>query len=264
MEIFRQWGVERCDRERGLPTSADVSSSGRDRIAGREIGRVASPSRTSASRPARKHASAPRTTVEPEILRRHAEALAPACTVRILDRISSASRRTTTASPRVRARSKTGETPSAGAQYLIAADGARSPRRQALGITCTASRARWRCCERVLDAPTCRTLRSQDRPAAIYLDPAGGIARDAQHQRRDRWLIIIQIGRSKDDRSLRTRRSADRRSCARCRRAGPRRDRSSAARSGGMSRQVAERSASAASSLSVTPLTACRPRAASA
>ncbi|MGZ8203226.1 MAG: FAD-dependent monooxygenase, partial [Burkholderiales bacterium] len=132
MEIFRQCGVEDDVRAAGLPIERTKFLIWAESLAGREIERrVEKRSHPDGDLPSpAKHCLCAQDDLEP-VLRRHAEALAPgtlAFSTALIGFEQDASGVTATV------RDPRGET-QVRAQYLIAADGARSAVRKALGVT---------------------------------------------------------------------------------------------------------------------------------
>jgi putative polyketide hydroxylase len=131
MEIFRQCGVEDAVRAAGLPIERTRFLIWAESLAGREIERrVEKRSHPDGDLPsAAKHCLCAQDDLEP-VLRRHAEALAPG-TLAFATELIRFEQDATGVTATIR--DAVGET-QVRAQYLIAADGARSPVRQALEI----------------------------------------------------------------------------------------------------------------------------------
>ncbi len=164
MEIFRQCGVEDAVRAAGLPIERTKFLIWAESLAGREIERrVEKRSHPDGDLPsAAKHCLCAQDDLEP-VLRRHAEALAPgtlAFATELIRFEQDESGVTATV------RDAGGET-EVRAQYLIAADGARSPVRRALGVPMHGVPELYRSVNLLLNADL--TPWVKDRPAAIYL-----------------------------------------------------------------------------------------------
>src|SRR5688572_2833313 len=164
MEIFRQCGVEDAVRAAGLPIERTRFLIWAESLAGREIERrVEKRSHPDGELPsAAKHCLCAQDDLEP-VLRRHAEALAPgtlAFATELTHFEQDAEGVTATL------RGANGET-QVRARYLIAADGARSPVRRALGIAMHGVPQIYRSVNVLMNVDL--TPWVKDRPAAIYL-----------------------------------------------------------------------------------------------
>src|SRR5688572_92654 len=164
MEIFRQCGVEDAVRAAGLPIERTKFLIWAESLAGREIERrVEKRSHPDGELPsAAKHCLCAQDDLEP-VLRRHAEALAPgtlAFATELTHFEQDAEGVTATL------RGANGET-QVRAQYLIAADGARSPVRRALGVAMHGVSQIYRSVNVLMNVDLTKWVK--DRPAAIYL-----------------------------------------------------------------------------------------------
>jgi len=164
MEIFRQCGVEDDIRSAGLPVERTRFLIWAESLAGREIERrVEKRSHPDGQLPsAAKHCLCAQDDLEP-VLRRHADALAPgtlAFATELIRFEQDAKGVTATI------RDALGEQ-QLRAQYLIAADGARSPVRRALGVSMHGVPELYRSVNVLMNADL--TPWVKDRPAAIYL-----------------------------------------------------------------------------------------------
>ncbi len=164
MEIFRQCGVEDAVRAAGLPIERTKFLIWVESLTGREIERrVEKRSHPDGELPsAAKHCLCAQDDLEP-VLRRYAEAAAPgtlAFGTELIRFEQDASGVTATV------RDARGET-QIRAQYLIAADGARSPVRRALGVAMHGVSQLYRSVNVLMNADL--TPWVKDRPAAIYL-----------------------------------------------------------------------------------------------
>ena len=164
MEIFRQCGVEDDVRAAGLPLERTGFMIWAESLAGREIERRVE-RRSHADGPelsAARHCLCAQDDLEP-VLRRHAETLAPGTLAFGTELIRceqdedgvTATIRGAGGEERIRA------------QYLIAADGARSPVRHALGVGMQGVHQLYRSVNVLFHADL--TPWVKDRPAAIYL-----------------------------------------------------------------------------------------------
>ncbi|MPZ43157.1 MAG: hypothetical protein GEV05_07135 [Betaproteobacteria bacterium] len=164
MEIFRQCGVEDAVRAAGLPIERTRFLIWAESLAGREIERrIEQRSHPDGEIPsAAKHCLCAQDDLE-AVLRRHAEALAPGTAafgtelIRVEQDAGGVTATVRDASGEKQLR----------AQYLIAADGARSPVRQALGIPMHGVHEVYRSVNVLLNADLRPWV--QDRPAAIYI-----------------------------------------------------------------------------------------------
>src|SRR5215813_5928513 len=164
MEIFRQCGVEAAVRAAGLPIERTRFLIWAETLAGREIERrVEKRSHPNGALPSpARHCLCAQDDLEP-VLRQHAEALAPG-TLAFATELTCFEQDATGVTATVR--DAGGET-QVRAQYLIAADGARSPVRQALGIRMRGVHQLYRSVNVLMNADL--TPWVKDRPAAIYL-----------------------------------------------------------------------------------------------
>jgi putative polyketide hydroxylase len=164
MEIFRQCGVEDAVRAAGLPIERTRFLIWAESLAGREIERrIEQRSHPTGELPsAASHCLCAQDDLE-AVLRRHAEALAPGTTAfgTELIRVEQDADGVTAT-----VRDAAGER-QLRAQYLIAADGARSPVRHALGIPMHGVHEVYRSVNVLLNADL--TPWVKDRPAAIYI-----------------------------------------------------------------------------------------------
>jgi 2-polyprenyl-6-methoxyphenol hydroxylase-like FAD-dependent oxidoreductase len=164
MEIFRQCGVEDDVRAAGLAIERTKFLIWAESLAGREIERrVEKRSHPDGELPSpAKHCLCAQDDLEP-VLRRHAETLAPG-TLAFATELVRFEQDATGVTATVR---DAGGERQVRAQYLIAADGARSPVRQALGVTMHGVPQLYRSVNVLLNADL--TPWVKDRPAAIYL-----------------------------------------------------------------------------------------------
>jgi 2-polyprenyl-6-methoxyphenol hydroxylase-like FAD-dependent oxidoreductase len=189
MEIFRQCGVEDTVRAAGLPIERTGLLIWAESLAGREIERrVEQRSHPNGALPsAARHCLCAQDDLEP-VLRRHAEALAPgtlAFSSELIRFEQDASGVTATI------RGPGGET-QVRAQYLIAADGARSPVRSALGVTMHGVSQLYRSVNVLLNADL--TPWVKDRPAAVYLIQQGDLrATFMTINGVNRWGFLINL-----------------------------------------------------------------------
>ena len=189
MEIFRQCGVEDDVRAAGLPIERTKFLIWAESLAGREIERrVEKRSHPDGDLPSpAKHCLCAQDDLEP-VLRRHAEALAPgtlAFSTELIGFEQDASGVTATVhDPR-------GET-HVRAQYLIAADGARSPVRKALGVAMHGVPELYRSVNLLLNADLTKWVK--ERPAAIYLIEQKGLrATFMTINGVNRWGFLINL-----------------------------------------------------------------------
>ncbi|WP_315831829.1 FAD-dependent monooxygenase [Bradyrhizobium prioriisuperbiae] len=197
MEIFRQWGVEAPIRNRGLKNDSDTFAI-MQTVAGHEYGR-SRPEPNREQTPAWKSVVA-QDAIEEEIFKK----LQGARNVRIWFNTEVLSFEETNDGVLVRTRSMdTGEETECRATYLIAADGAASTMRRAAGVE--------------MIGPATLAVMSNDYWKGD-LSSLGGVAQDAagfflvpEHageprvtilntNGRDRWLTVMKIGGTKDDR----------------------------------------------------------------
>jgi putative polyketide hydroxylase len=164
MEIFRQCGVEDAVRAAGLALERTGFLIWAESLAGREIERrVEKRSHPGGVLPSpAPHCLCAQDDLEP-VLRRHAEALAPGA-LRFATELIGFEQDATGVTATIRDAS--GET-QVRAQYLIAADGARSPVRRALNVPMHGVHQLYRSVNVLLNADL--TPWVKDRPAAIYL-----------------------------------------------------------------------------------------------
>lgn len=164
MEIFRQCGVEDAVRAAGLPLERTGFMIWAETLAGREIERRVE-RRSHADGPelgAARHCLCAQDDLEP-VLRRYAEALAPG-TLAFATELVRFEQDATGVTATIR--DAGGET-QVRARYLVAADGARSPVRHALGIRMHGVSQLYRSVNVLLN--TDLTPWVKNRPAAIYL-----------------------------------------------------------------------------------------------
>jgi 2-polyprenyl-6-methoxyphenol hydroxylase-like FAD-dependent oxidoreductase len=189
MEIFRQCGVEDDVRAAGLPIERTKFLIWAESLAGREIERrVEKRSHPDGELPsAAKHCLCAQDDLEP-VLRRHAEALAPGTLAfggeltRFEQDASgvTATVRDTRGESRVRA------------EYMIAADGARSPVRKALGVAMRGVPEVYRSVNLLLNVDLTKWVK--DRPAAIYLIEQNGLrATFMTINGVNRWGFLINL-----------------------------------------------------------------------
>ena len=189
MEIFRQCGVEDDVRAAGLAIERTKFLIWAESLAGREIERrVEKRSHPDGDLPSpAKHCLCAQDDLEP-VLRRHAEALAPgtlAFATELIRFEQDASGVTATV------RDARGET-QVRAQYLIAADGARSPVRKALGVAMHGVPELYRSVNLLLNADLTKWVK--DRPAAIYLIEQEGLhATFMTINGINRWGFLINL-----------------------------------------------------------------------
>jgi 2-polyprenyl-6-methoxyphenol hydroxylase-like FAD-dependent oxidoreductase len=171
MEVFRQCGVEDAVRAAGLAMERTVYLIWADSLAGREIERR-TPRRSNTVGPAApsavRHCLCAQDDLEPA-LRHYAESLAPgriAFGTELTDFEHDAAGVTATV------RNGAGET-HIRAQYMVAADGARSRVRPALGIPLHGMREVYRSVNVLMKADLSPWVK--DRPAAIYLIQQPGL-----------------------------------------------------------------------------------------
>jgi 2-polyprenyl-6-methoxyphenol hydroxylase-like FAD-dependent oxidoreductase len=164
MEILRQCGIEGAVRAAGLPIERTGFLIWTETLAGREIERrVEKRSHPDGTPPsAAAHCLCAQDDLEP-VLRRHAEALAPG-TLKFATELIHFEQDASGVTATVR---DAGGQKRVRARYLIAADGARSPVRQALGIPMHGVPQLYRSVNVLLNADL--TPWVKDRPAAIYL-----------------------------------------------------------------------------------------------
>lgn len=189
MEIFRQCGVEDAVRAAGLPIERTGFLIWAESLAGREIERRVE-RRSHADGPelsASRHCLCAQDDLEP-VLRRHAEALAPGSLSFATEMVRfeqdatgvTATLRHDNRETQVRA------------QYLIAADGARSPVRRALGISMRGLPEIYRSVNVLLNADL--TPWVKDRPSAIYLIQQGDLrATFMTINGVNRWGFLINL-----------------------------------------------------------------------
>jgi 2-polyprenyl-6-methoxyphenol hydroxylase-like FAD-dependent oxidoreductase len=164
MEIFRQLGVEDAVRAKGLPLERTGFLIWAESLAGREIERrVERRSHPGGDLPsAAAHCLCAQDDLEP-VLRAQAEALAPGTLAFATELIGFEQ---DLSGVNATIRDASGET-LVRAQYLIAADGARSPARKALGVPMQGLHELYRSVNVLLNADL--TPWVKDRPAAIYI-----------------------------------------------------------------------------------------------
>jgi len=170
MEVFRQCGVEDAVRAAGLAIERTVYLIWAESLAGREIERrVPRRSNTFGDAPsAVRHCLCAQDDLEPA-LRKYAEALAPG-TIAFGTELTNFEQDASGVTATVR--DADGE-PQIRAQYMIAADGARSRVRPALGIPLHGMREVYRSINVLMSADLERWVK--DRPAAIYLIQRPGL-----------------------------------------------------------------------------------------
>jgi 2-polyprenyl-6-methoxyphenol hydroxylase-like FAD-dependent oxidoreductase len=170
MEVFRQCDVEDAVRAAGLAIERTVYLIWAESLAGREIERRV-PQRSNTIGPALsavRHCLCAQDDLEPA-LRRYAESLAPGT---IAFGTELAHFEQDAAGVTATVRNANGETPIR-AQYMIAADGARSRVRPALGIALHGMREVYRSVNVLMKANLSPWVK--DRPAAIYLIQQPGL-----------------------------------------------------------------------------------------
>lgn len=196
MELFRQWGVEKAIRARGLQDQSDVFVFA-ESVAGREIGRTI-------PEPNRQHGPAWKSmvaqdAVEEELLRavhdsKHA-------TIRYSTEFIAFEQNG--AGVRVEIRPQdTGRSEWWEAQYLIAADGAGSPVRRASGIDLVGPSALRHMLNEYWRGDMSRFPVARDS-TAIRVLPADQRERPAtilNTNGKDRWLTLMVIGQERDER----------------------------------------------------------------
>jgi 2-polyprenyl-6-methoxyphenol hydroxylase-like FAD-dependent oxidoreductase len=170
MEVFRQCGVEDAVRAAGLALERTVFLIFAESLAGREIERrVPRRSNTIGDSPSGvRHCLCAQDDLEP-VLRRHAEALAPG-TLAFGAELTHFEQDATGVTATVR---EAGGERRIRAQYLIAADGARSRVRPALGIPLHGMTEVYRSVNVLMNADLSPWVK--DRPAAIYLIQQPGL-----------------------------------------------------------------------------------------
>src|SRR5689334_1037675 len=189
MEIFRECGVEDDVRAAGLPIERTKFLIWAESLAGRELERrVEKRSHPDGELPsAAKHCLCAQDDLEP-VLRRHAEMLAPgtlAFGTELIRFEQDASGVTATV------RDASGET-HIRAQYVIAADGARSPVRKALGVLMHGVPEVYRSVNLLLNADLTPWIK--ERPAAIYLIEQNGLrATFMTINGVNRWGFLINL-----------------------------------------------------------------------
>ena len=164
MEIFRQCGVEDAVRAAGLPVERAKFLIWAESLAGREIERrVEKRSHPDGEMPsAAKHCLCAQDDLEP-VLRRHAEMLAPG-TLAFGSELTRFEQDANGVTATIREADGEREVR---ARYLIAADGARSPVRRALGVAMQGVSQLYRSVNVLMNADLTKWVK--DRPAAIYL-----------------------------------------------------------------------------------------------
>lgn len=189
MEVFRQCGVEDAVRAAGLPIERTGFLIWAESLAGREIERRVE-QRSHAEGPelsASRHCLCAQDDLEP-VLRRHAEALAPGSLAFATEMVRfeqdatgvTATLRHDNRETQVRA------------QYVIAADGARSPVRRALGISMRGLAEIYRSVNVLLNADL--TPWVKNRPSAIYLIQQGDLrATFMTINGVNRWGFLINL-----------------------------------------------------------------------
>ena len=189
MEIFRQCGVEDTVRAAGLPIERTGFLIWAESLAGREIERRVE-RRSHADGPelsASRHCLCAQDDLEP-VLRRHAETLAPGSLTFATEMVRfEQDANGVTATLR-----HDGHETQVRAQYLIAADGARSPVRRALGISMRGLPELYRSVNVLLNADL--TPWVKDRPSAIYLIQQGDLrATFMTINGVNRWGFLINL-----------------------------------------------------------------------
>jgi len=189
MEIFRQCGVEDDVRAAGLPIERTRFLIWAESLAGREIERrVEKRSHPDGELPsAAKHCLCAQDDLEP-VLRRHAEALAPG-TLSFGTELIRFEQDTEGVTATIRDARGHSQVRS---QYVIAADGARSPARRALGISMRGVPELYRSVNVLMNADL--TPWVKDRPAAIYLIQRPGLrATIMTINGVNRWGFLINL-----------------------------------------------------------------------
>ncbi len=189
MEIFRQCGVEDAVRAAGLAIERTGFLIWAETLAGREIERrVERRSHPDGDLPSpARHCLCAQDDLEP-VLRRYAEALAPG-TLAFATELIRFEQDATGVTATIR--DAGGET-QVRAQYLIAADGARSPVRQALGVPMHGISQLYRSVNVLLNADL--TPWVKDRPAAVYLVQQGELrATFMTINGVNRWGFLINL-----------------------------------------------------------------------
>ena len=189
MEIFRQLGVEDDVRAAGLPIERTKFLIWAESLAGREFERrVEKRSHPGGELPsAAKHCLCAQDDLEP-VLRRHAEALAPG-TLAFSSQLIAFEQDATAVTATVRG--PQGEA-QVRAQYMIAADGARSPVRKALGVAMRGVPELYRSVNVLLNADLTKWVK--ERPAAIYLIEQEGLrATFMTINGVNRWGFLINL-----------------------------------------------------------------------
>ncbi|MBM3341287.1 MAG: hypothetical protein FJY56_04120 [Betaproteobacteria bacterium] len=189
MEIFRQCGVEDAVRAAGLPIERTGFLIWAESLAGREIERRVE-QRSHADGPelsASRHCLCAQDDLEP-VLRKHAEALAPSDLAFATEMIHFEQDATGVTATLRRENRET----QVRAQYLIAADGARSPVRRALGIAMRGIPEIYRSVNVLFNADL--TPWVKDRPSAIYLIQQGDLrATFMTINGVNRWGFLINL-----------------------------------------------------------------------
>ena len=170
MEVFRQCGVEDAVRAAGLPIERTRFLIWAESLAGREIERrIEQRSHPDGEPPsAARHCLCAQDDLE-AVLRRHAEALAPGSLAFGAELIGLAQ---DDEGVTATVRDAAGERPMR-ARYVIAADGARSPVRHALGIAMHGEHQVYRSVNVLFNADLRPWV--ADRPAAIYIIQREGL-----------------------------------------------------------------------------------------
>lgn len=189
MEVFRQCGIEDEIRAAGLPRERTGFLVWAESLAGREIERrVEARSHPQGEVPsAALHCLCAQDDLEP-VLRRRAEALAPG-TVRFSSELIGFEQDAQGVTATVRG--PNGEE-TIRAQYLLAADGARSPVREALGVTLQGEQGVYRSVNCLLNVDL--TPWVKDRPSAIYIVMQPGLrATFMTINGVNRWGFLINL-----------------------------------------------------------------------
>jgi putative polyketide hydroxylase len=189
MEVFRQCGVEDAVRAAGLPSERTGFIIWAETLAGRELERRvpgrARPEAVPIS--AARHCLCAQDDLEP-VLRRFAESLAPG-TLSFGTELTGFEQDATGVTATLRAAG--GET-RIRARYLIAADGARSRVREALGIPMHGTPALYRSVNVLLNADLTKWV--HDRPAALYFIEQPGLrATFLTINGVNRWGFLINL-----------------------------------------------------------------------